>query len=223
MDESIIVLENITFKYGEKTIIDDVSLNVKRGEHIGIVGESGCGKSTLLRIIAGLRKQTSGRITVAGESEPDRITAGVSMVMQRPMLMPLSVRDNILLGHEIPKEKLDYIVRASCLDSWIETLPDGTDTYLGDNADELSGGQAQRIAIARAMAKDTDIVILDEPTSALDNDTTSEILEALEHITTDKTVIHVTHRVEHLKGYDRIYRMENGKLLSVAPDSIEKR
>lgn len=212
MSENIIVLENISFKYAKKPIIDDVSLTVKKGEHIGIVGESGCGKSTLLKIIAGLLEKESGKITVDGESEPEKIMNKISMVMQRPMLMPFSIRDNVLLGHEMQKERLDSIVKASCLDSWIESLPEKLDTYLGDNADELSGGQSQRIAIARAMAKNSEILILDEPTSALDNDTTEEILEALDRITLGKTVVHVTHREELLDGYDKIYRMSKGKL-----------
>ena len=91
-------------------------------------------------------------------------------------------------------------------------MPEGLDTYLGDRADELSGGQAQRIAIARAMFKDAKILLLDEPTSALDGENAASVLEAISHFTADKTVVHVTHRKEHLEGYDRIYLMKNGEL-----------
>lgn len=208
----MIELKNVSFEYENTAIFENLSLLVAEGEKIGIIGESGCGKSTLLKLMAGLYVPSSGEITVDGVSRPDEIIKKVSVVMQSPMLLPLSIIENITMGHEYEKEKIDKIIESANLKKWIDSLPEGLDTYLGDRADELSGGQAQRIAIARAMFKDAKILLLDEPTSALDGENAASVLEAISHFTADKTVVHVTHRKEHLEGYDRIYLMGNGKL-----------
>ena len=208
----MIELKNVSFEYENTAIFENLSLSVVEGEKIGIIGESGCGKSTLLKLMAGLYVPSSGEITVDGVSRPDEIIKKISVVMQSPMLLPLSIIENITMGHEYEKEKIEKIIESSNLKKWIDSLPEGLDTYLGDRADELSGGQAQRIAIARAMFKDAKILLLDEPTSALDGENAASVLEAISHFTADKTVVHVTHRKEHLDGYDRIYLMKNGEL-----------
>lgn len=199
---AIIYATNLLFSYGEKTVIDDISFSLAQGEHIGIIGESGCGKSTLLRLIAGLMPADSGTLEVNGESTPEKIRKQISMVFQEPKLMPLTIRENITLGREIANEKLQKILEATKLFDWINTLPEGIDTYIGNKADELSGGQAQRIAIARAMAKDSPIILLDEPTSSLDKETAREVIEAIHELTKEKTVIAVTHQPELLAGFD---------------------
>ncbi len=208
----MIKLENVSFKYENAYVFENLSLTVKDGEKVGIIGESGCGKSTLLKMIAGLNIPTSGEINVDGEKDPEGIIKKVSVVMQSPMLLPLSIIDNITMGHDHDEEKIEKIIEAANLKKWTDSLPDGLNTYLGDRADELSGGQAQRIAIARAMFKDAGILLLDEPTSALDGENAASVLEAINRFTSDKTVIHVTHRREHLNGYDRIFMMKDGKL-----------
>ncbi|MBO4748946.1 MAG: ATP-binding cassette domain-containing protein [Lachnospiraceae bacterium] len=208
----MIELNHVTFAYGEQPILREVSLTVEAGQKVGIVGESGCGKSTLLRLIAGLYRPTGGSVLVDGESEPARITSKVSIVMQTPMLLPLSILENITMGHAYSDEWIAYVCEAANLKKWIDTLPNGLDTYLGDRADELSGGQAQRIAIARAMCKNAKVLLLDEPTSALDGENAASVLEATARFGADKTVLHVTHRPEHLAGYDRVLKMENGRL-----------
>ncbi len=215
MSERIVELEKIGFSYGEKRILEQISLTVYKGEKIGIVGESGCGKSTLLNILAGLYAPDSGSICIAGASEPDAISKAVSIVMQSPMLLPMTIRENITLGHEYSAEQIRKVLELASLDQWIKTLPDGADTYLGDRANELSGGQAQRIAIARAMCKDSEVILLDEPTSALDKETSVSVLEALKNATAGKTVIHVTHAREQLVDYDAVYRLQNGNLTEI--------
>ena len=204
----MISLQDVSFKYENITVFEDISLNVEKGEKIGIVGESGCGKSTLLKIMAGLYKPTSGKVFVDGEAEPAGIIKKVSIVMQSPMLLPMTILENITMGHEYSKQWINHVCEAANLSKWIESLPEGINTYLGDRSDELSGGQAQRVAIARAMCKDSSVLLLDEPTSALDEDNTASVLEALKLNFADKTVVHVTHRPEHLKGYDRIINMK---------------
>ena len=197
---------------GEVKALNGVSIHLEEGEVLGIVGESGCGKSTLLKLIAGLYCPSLGTIIVDGESNPTNISKKVSIVMQSPMLLPLTILENITMGHDYSPEWIEKVVDAANLRSWIDTLPDGLNTYLGDRADELSGGQAQRIAIARAMCKDSDILLMDEPTSALDGENANSVLEAIELYSKGKTVIHVTHRPEHLRGYNRILTMRNGMI-----------
>ncbi len=208
--EPIIFGENLSFSYKEKEILKDLNFAFKKGERVGIVGESGSGKSTFLRLLAGLLSPTEGVVSVAGETKAEGIIKKISMVMQEAMLMPLTIKENITLGKDVPEERINEVIKAAKLDGWIDSLEEGIDTYLGDRANEISGGQAQRIAIARAMLKDADIILLDEPTSSLDKETTTEVLEALDRLMEGKTVVHVTHHPDLLKGYDRIITVKEG-------------
>lgn len=207
-----IILNGISFSYGEEKVLDGITLHVKDKEHIGILGGSGTGKSTLLKILAGLYEVTDGYREVAGEIISEKIRKNVALVMQTPGLLPLSIRDNITCGHPISEERLWEAIRAAQLEEWILSLPMGIDTYVGERGANVSGGQAQRMAIARAMAKDAPVILLDEPTSALDDKTTESLLCALDRLTEGKTVIHVTHRKDTIKNYDRILVLEGGKL-----------
>lgn len=207
-----VLLREISFDYGEKKILDKVSLVVREKEHIGILGGSGCGKSTLLKILAGLYPVKDGYCEVAGACAPEGIRKQVAMVMQSPGLFPLSIRENITCGHPIPEEKVWEAVRAAQLEDWVRGLPDGLNSLVGERGGNLSGGQAQRIAIARAIAKDAPVVLLDEPTSALDGETAEALLRAMDRLTEGKTVIHVTHREETIRNYDRILVLKEGKL-----------
>ncbi len=207
-----VLLREISFCYGEKKILDRISLTVREKEHIGILGVSGSGKSTLLKILAGLYPVKEGRCEVAGESSSEGIRKQVAVVMQTPALFPLSIRENITCGHPIAEEKVWEAVRAAQLEEWVRELPNGLDSLVGERGGNLSGGQAQRIVIARAIAKDAPVVLLDEPTSALDGETADALLRAMENLTEGKTVIHVTHREETIQTYDRILVLKEGKL-----------
>lgn len=207
-----IILQDINFSYHDKKVLDNVTLHVRKKEHIGILGSSGSGKSTLLKILSGLYEVTGGYREVVGETASEKIRKNVALVMQTPGLFPLSIKDNITCGHPISEERLWEAIRAAQLEEWILSLPEGLNTYVGERDSNISGGQAQRIAIARAMAKDAPVILLDEPTSALDDKTTNALMDALDTLTKGKTVIHVTHRKETLQGYDRIYMLEGGRL-----------
>ena len=207
-----IVLREISFSYGEKKILDRISLTVREKEHIGILGVSGSGKSTLLKILAGLYPVKEGFCEVAGESTPEGIRKQVAVVMQTPGLFPLPIRENITCGHPMAEEKVWEAVRAAQLEEWVRGLSDGLNSRVGERGGNLSGGQAQRIAIARAIAKDAPVVLLDEPTSALDGETADALLRAMDRLTEGKTVIHVTHREETIQNYDRILVLKEGKL-----------
>lgn len=205
-------LRDVSFCYGKKRVLDKVSLTVKEKEHIGILGGSGCGKSTLLKILAGLYPVKEGCCEVAGACVPEGIRKQVAVVMQTPGLFPLSIRENITCGHPIAEEKVWEAVRAAQLEDWVKGLTDGLDSLVGERGGNLSGGQAQRVAIARAIAKDAPVVLLDEPTSALDGETAEALLRAMDRLTEGKTVIHVTHREETIRNYDRILVLKEGKL-----------
>ncbi|MDE6940300.1 MAG: ATP-binding cassette domain-containing protein [Lachnospiraceae bacterium] len=194
-------------------VIKNLSLRAQPGEHIGIVGNSGCGKSTLLKILAGLYEPDCGTAVIAGEHFPERIRKQVALVMQNNSLFPLSIRDNITCGHNISEELVWSACQNASLTKWIETLPDGLDTNVGERGNQVSGGQAQRIQIARALCKNAPVILLDEPVSALDQDTGYCVLDTLRKLTDGRTVIHVTHHRETLDDSYTIYRMEGGRMI----------
>ena len=194
-------------------VIKDLSLRVRPGEHIGIVGDSGCGKSTVLKIIAGLYEPDRGKALIAGEHFPENIREQVAIVMQHNSLFPLSIRDNITCGHDISEEIVWKACQNASLTKWIGNLPCGLDTNVGERGSQVSGGQAQRIQIARALCKDAPVILLDEPVSALDGETRHSVLNALNKLMDGRTVIHVTHHRETLDSSYMIYRMEGGKLV----------
>lgn len=208
-----VFLENISFSYESHMVIKNLSLRAQPGEHIGIVGNSGCGKSTLLKILAGLYEPDCGTAVIAGEHFPERIRKQVALVMQNNSLFPLSIRDNITCGHNISEELVWSACQNASLTKWIETLPDGLDTNVGERGNQVSGGQAQRIQIARALCKNAPVILLDEPVSALDQDTGYCVLNTLRKLTDGRTVIHVTHHRETLDDSYTIYRMEGGRMI----------
>ncbi|MBP5491422.1 MAG: ATP-binding cassette domain-containing protein [Clostridiales bacterium] len=209
-------LSHISFSYDSKLILQDISLSIQSGERIGIVGESGCGKSTFLKILSGLLPPSSGTVNILGDSIASDIRKHVSIVLQSAMLLPMTIYENITLGHDYSEDSVRNVLEQVSLLDWVDSLPEGIHTYLGDRADELSGGQAQRLAIARAMCKDAPLLLLDEPTASLDASTAASVMASLDACTESSkrnlTIVHVTHQVEYLKGYDRILRMEGGKL-----------
>lgn len=208
-----VYLDNISFSYEGNTVLKNLSLRVNPGEHIGIIGDSGCGKSTLLNILAGLYEPDCGKAVIAGECFPGKIREQVALVMQNNSLFPLSIRDNITCGHDISEEIVWAACKNTSLAKWIENLPNGLDTNVGERGNQVSGGQAQRIQIARALCKNAPIILLDEPVSALDKDTGHSVLSAMHKLMKGKTVIHVTHHQDTLDSSYTIYRMKGGQLI----------
>lgn len=199
----MISIKKLTYKYDEKTVLKKLNLDVMPAEKIGIVGESGSGKTTLIKLISGLYKVQDGCIHVEGK---------IAVVMQSQHLFPLTIRENITCGHEISEDSIRRAVKIAQLEDWISSLPDGLDTFTGVRGGQVSGGQAQRISIARAIAFDPDILILDEATSSLDKETAVKLIKALSVWWKDKTVISIAHRTEALDFCQKIYQMEGGEL-----------
>lgn len=205
-------IRNLNFSYGDKKVLHEIDLSVETGERIGIVGVSGGGKSTLLKLISGLYAAEVGSVNVRGATIPAEIRTHVAMVMQNALLFPASIRENITCGHPMADEVIRRACDAAQLSGWIATLPEGIDAFVGERGGKVSGGQAQRIAIARAIAKNAPVILLDEATSALDAETSGAALSALMHLTQGRTVISVSHRPEALSGMERVYRLEEGRL-----------
>ncbi|MCL2421465.1 MAG: ABC transporter ATP-binding protein/permease [Defluviitaleaceae bacterium] len=207
-----IIISNLHFSYEGKQVLAHINLTVQTGESVGIIGASGGGKSTLLKLVSGLYDVQRGEIVVMnGHTSADR-RKHVAMVMQGAALFPASIHDNITCGHDMSEADIRNACDAAQLTEWIATLPEGLNTFVGERGGKVSGGQAQRIAIARAMAKNAPVILLDEPTSALDSDTGDAVIAALAHLSKGKTVLHVSHKPESLTGCDRILRLEGGQL-----------
>ena len=205
-------IEGLSFAYGEKKVLQDICLSVQQGEHIGIIGTSGGGKSTLLKLLSGLYEKQCGFLAVHGEQTPAQIRKHVAMVMQGAQLFPASIRENITCGHPMTEDVIDRAVKAAQLEEWVQTLPDGLNTFEGERGGKVSGGQAQRIAIARAIAKDAPVIFMDEAFSALDGATASAVLHAFNQWTQGKTVVSVSHQKEALSNASRLYVLEGGRL-----------
>lgn len=216
--------EDIRFHYGkQKGIIESLSLAVKPGEKVGIVGRSGAGKSTLVNLLLRFYDLESGRILIDGQEiagvKQDSLRAQIGMVTQDTSLLHRSVRDNILYGRPDASDEMlvEAARRAEALD-FIGGLSDhngrkGFDAHVGDRGVKLSGGQRQRIAIARVMLKDAPILILDEATSALDSEAEAAIQENLYKLMQGKTVIAIAHRLSTIAAMDRLVVMDQGRVI----------
>ncbi|TIU50927.1 MAG: ABC transporter ATP-binding protein [Mesorhizobium sp.] len=216
--------EDIRFHYGkQKGVIENLSLAVKPGEKVGIVGRSGAGKSTLVNLLLRFYDLESGRILIDGQEiagvKQDSLRAQIGMVTQDTSLLHRSVRANILYGRPDASDEMlvEAARRAEALD-FISALSDhsgrkGFDAYVGDRGVKLSGGQRQRIAIARVMLKDAPILILDEATSALDSEAEAAIQENLYKLMQGKTVIAIAHRLSTIAAMDRLVVMDQGRVI----------
>lgn len=214
-----ISLQNVCFKYpdAEKEIIKELSLVVNKGESVGIVGESGAGKTTLSDIILGLVKPDVGEVLVDDKSIFANLEFWASIIGYVPQniyLLDDTVRRNIALGVEdeyIDEEKVRAALDKAQILEYVEELPKGIDTVIGERGVRFSGGQAQRLAIARALYNDPEILIFDEATSALDSETEKAVMDAINSLHGEKTMIIIAHRLSTISNCDAIYEISNGK------------
>lgn len=208
--------QDLCFAYdSSKPVLNHLNLHVAQGETIALVGESGAGKSTVLNMVIGFNKPDSGRILLDGIDmntiNLHTYRQHIAVVPQTSILFSGTIRDNITYGMDnVSQKKLDEVIDAANLRSFIDGLPDGINTVVGEHGGKLSGGQRQRISIARALIRDPDIIILDEATSALDSISEKEIQEALNNLTKGRTTFIVAHRLSTIKGADKIAVIREG-------------
>lgn len=214
-----IVLQNVSFGYhADKEILHDVSLTIPAGKMTALVGPSGSGKTTLCNLIARFWDVDSGSVKIGGVDVRDytleSLMDQISMVFQNVYLFADTIENNIKFGcPEATHEQVVAAARKACCADFIEALPDGYDTVIGEGGASLSGGEKQRISIARAMLKDAPIVILDEATANVDPENEDRLQKAIEALTRDKTIILIAHRLKTVKNADQILVVDHGRIV----------
>lgn len=219
--EDKLELENITWHYpnSDKEVLNDLNLRISKGMSIGLVGASGAGKTTVADIILGLFRPQKGQVLLDGQNigvySKQRYRM-IGYVPQNIFLIDDTIRNNIAFGvidSDIDDKKVWIALEQAQLKEFVQGLPEGLDTLLGDRGVRFSGGQRQRLAIARALYNDPDILVLDEATSALDNETESAVMEAIDMLHNKKTLIIVAHRLSTIQNCDLIYEIVDGKAI----------
>lgn len=213
-----IIFDDVTFHYGKKKVFQNKSVHIRGGEKIGLVGYSGAGKSTFSNLVLRLFPVESGRILIDGQDIAgvtlESLRRNVALIPQDPMLFHRTIFDNIQYGDiDASKEAVYAAAAAAHCSEFISTRQEGYDTQVGERGTKLSGGEKQRIAIARAVIANAPILILDEATSALDSVTEGYIQETLDALMEGKTTLAIAHRLSTLARMDRILVFDQGKII----------
>lgn len=215
-----IAVKNISFSYdGKKNILENCSLNVAEGEKIALIGASGAGKSTIIELISRFYDVNDGEVLIGGKNvksiDYEKLLQNISIVFQKTFLTRDSVFENIRMGSDATLDEVRAAAREAQIDDFIMSLPAGYDTKVGNFSSRFSGGEKQRIAIARAILKNAPILILDEATSAADPENQVEIDRAIENLCKGKTVLIVAHRLGAIKMCDKVAIVENSTITDV--------
>jgi ABC-type multidrug transport system fused ATPase/permease subunit len=217
-----IEVSKISYRYPEasKLALDDINFRIQKGSCVGFVGPSGSGKSTLVDVVLGLLEPQHGEIKVDGHNIQDNLRwwqNQIGYVPQSVVLVDSSLRANIAFGvpeSEVDEESIKIAIKSAQIDEFIASLPDGLDTQVGERGVRLSGGQLQRIGIARALYHDPPILVLDEATSALDSVTENEVMQAVNALHRNKTILIIAHRLSTVMQCDVLCAIENGKIMA---------
>lgn len=219
-----IELRNLNFTYpGGNQVLNGVDFKIEKGTMTAIVGQSGSGKSTLINLLMRFYDCEPGNIYVDGtdirEFDLNSWLKGIALVSQEAFLFHATFRENLVYGldREVSNEELNEVVKSSRLQDLLSKLPHGLDSDLGDKGMRLSGGEKQRISIARAILKKPDILILDEPTSALDSNTEKQIQVVIDQMFGDKTIIVIAHRLATVQHAEKIIVLEKGRVVEMGP------
>jgi subfamily B ATP-binding cassette protein MsbA len=211
---------NVNFSYEENEgqTLQSIDLKFEGGKMTSLVGHSGSGKSTILNLIPRFYDTKSGDITIDGQSiyetTIESLRSQISMVSQETTLFDDTIKNNIKYGRqEATDEEVFKVAKLSYCDEFINSLPNKFDTLIGENGVRLSGGEKQRLSIARAMMKQSSIILLDEATSSLDSETESKIQDALKILTKNKTTIVIAHRLSTILNSNNIYVIDKGKII----------
>lgn len=216
-----ISLNNVSFSYPGSVdkVLDHISLTIQKGQAVGLVGPSGAGKTTIVDIVLGLLEPTAGTVLVDGVNIHQHTSAWQKNIGYIPQFIYLSdntIKNNIAFGideKEISEEKIKHAIEMAQLDELVNQLPQGVDTVIGEGGIKLSGGQRQRIGIARALYHDPEVLIMDEATSSLDNKTEKYIVDAIETLKKDRTIIIIAHRLSTVENCDVLFVVERGRLV----------
>ena len=217
--EQSISYEDVSFRYEEPWVLRNLSLTIPKGQMVALVGASGAGKSTLVDLLPRFYDVTSGRITIDGtdirQVRASELRELIGYVNQTPILFNDTIRNNITFGmeHPVSDEEIRTAAEAANATEFIDQLPEGFEYNIGDGGSKLSGGQRQRLSIARALLKDSPILILDEATSALDNVSEQLVQEAIQHLVSDRTTIVIAHRLSTIMHADLICVMQEGQIV----------
>ncbi|WP_188991809.1 ABC transporter ATP-binding protein [Paenibacillus nasutitermitis] len=213
-----IELKQVTFGYQDQPVLRDVSVSMPAGSFTALVGPSGSGKSTILRLIARFYDPENGVVTMGGEDvhamDPEALLHKVSMVFQDVYLFQDTIEGNIRFGRSgATREEIEEAARLACCHDFIMKLPNGYDTMVGEGGSTLSGGEKQRISIARAMLKNAPIILLDEATASLDPVNETQFQKAIDRLVRGRTVIVVAHRLKTVRHADRIVVLDHGRIV----------
>ena len=218
--EGLVQFNKVSFTYpgASKPAISEITMSAKPGEMIALVGPSGSGKSTFINLVTGFLRSQVGEISIDGRnlSEHDlrSYRRFISVVPQESVLFEGTVRDNVTYGlGSVSDAKLDQALEAANASAFVSELPDGVDTLVGERGARISGGQKQRLAIARALIRNPRILILDEATSALDSQSEQSIQIALDSLMRERTTFVVAHRLSTVRKADQILVLDKGKLV----------
>lgn len=217
--ERSISYEDVSFRYEEPWVLHNLSLTIPKGQMVALVGASGAGKSTLVDLLPRFYDVTSGRITIDGtdirQVKASELRELIGYVNQTPILFNDTIRNNITFGMERPvsDDEVRTAAEAANATEFIDQLPEGLEYNIGDGGSKLSGGQRQRLSIARALLKDSPILILDEATSALDNVSEQLVQEAIQRLVSDRTTIVIAHRLSTIMHADLICVMQEGQIV----------
>ena len=217
--QDAIAFRNIVFSYNEEEpVLHNINLQVKKGEVLAVVGPSGGGKTTLSNLIPRFYDVQQGELLIDGKNVKDvtlkSLRQQVAIVTQQTILFNDTVFNNIAYGREgCSREEVEEAARAAYSIDFIQELPQGFDTVIGESGARLSGGERQRISIARALLKDTPILVLDEATSSLDTESERQVQRALENLIQHRTTIVIAHRLSTIKNADRIIVLQNGRIV----------
>lgn len=217
--ENEIAFENVNFRYvADRPVLDDVSFTAKAGSITAIIGPTGSGKSSLMALLLRMFDPQSGRITIDGRDIRDfqvnSLRSSISIALQENVLFALSVRDNIkYVAPSATDSQLYEAIRVAAMDDYVDGLPNGIDTILSDRGGKISSGQKQRLSIARAVIRDTPILVLDEPTAALDAATELKVLSNLSEWGKDRAIFLITHRISTIRRADNILYLDDGRIV----------
>ena len=216
--------KDVVFGYEDYTVINGVSFTAKQGEVTALIGASGSGKTTLTKLAARFWDIQQGKILLGGEDisqiDPETLLKNYAIVFQDVVLFNASIKDNIRIGKKgATDEEVTRVAKIARCDEFIDRMPDGIDTVIGENGERISGGERQRISIARALLKDAPIILMDEATASLDVENESLIQEALSELIKEKTVIVIAHRMRTIRGADKIVLLHQGKIEAMGTDA----